>query len=75
MNIPMSSPDLIEAEIAAVNRVLNTPVLSLGLHAHIAPGVHLGGEVTVGQGALVGIGATVMPRRAGDCAPPLSAHS
>lgn len=32
-------------------------------HAHIAPGVHLGGEVSVGEGALVGIGATVIPRR------------
>jgi sugar O-acyltransferase (sialic acid O-acetyltransferase NeuD family) len=31
-------------------------------HAHIAPGVHLGGEVLVDEGALVGIGATVMPR-------------
>ena len=30
MNIPMSSPDLTEAEIAAVNRVLATPHLSIG---------------------------------------------
>ncbi len=30
---------------------------------HVAPGVHLGGEVTVGQGALIGIGASVMPGR------------
>lgn len=28
--------------------------------AHIAPGVHLGGNVTVGAGVLVGIGATVI---------------
>jgi sugar O-acyltransferase (sialic acid O-acetyltransferase NeuD family) len=32
-------------------------------HAHIAPGVHLGGEVRVCEGALVGIGAVVIPRR------------
>jgi sugar O-acyltransferase (sialic acid O-acetyltransferase NeuD family) len=32
-------------------------------HAHVAPGVHLGGEVQIGEGTLVGIGATVMPRR------------
>ena len=50
MNIPMSSPDLTETEIAAVNRVLNTPVLSIGPGAHIAPGVHLGGEVLIGEG-------------------------
>ncbi|NOZ70958.1 MAG: acetyltransferase [Chloroflexi bacterium] len=31
-------------------------------HVHIAPGVHLGGEVRVGEGALLGIGTTVMPR-------------
>jgi len=30
MKIPMSSPDLTEAEIAAVNQVLQTPILSLG---------------------------------------------
>jgi len=30
--------------------------------AHIAPGAHLGGEVKVGQGALLGIGASVLPR-------------
>lgn len=34
----------------------------LGDHAHIAPGVHLGGEVVVDEGALVGIGAIVLPR-------------
>lgn len=31
--------------------------------AHIAPGVHMGGEVHVGEGALVGVGAAVLPRR------------
>jgi sugar O-acyltransferase (sialic acid O-acetyltransferase NeuD family) len=30
--------------------------------AHIAPGVHMGGEVIVGEGALVGIGAIILPR-------------
>jgi len=32
-------------------------------YVHIAPGANLGGEVTVGRGTLVGIGATVMPQR------------
>jgi sugar O-acyltransferase (sialic acid O-acetyltransferase NeuD family) len=31
-------------------------------HAHIAPGVHMGGEVQIGEGALIGIGAVVLPR-------------
>lgn len=31
-------------------------------HVHLAPGATLGGEVSVGEGAFVGIGATVMPR-------------
>jgi sugar O-acyltransferase (sialic acid O-acetyltransferase NeuD family) len=36
----------------------------IGDHAHIAPGVHLGGgDVHIGEGTLVGIGATVMPQR------------
>jgi sugar O-acyltransferase (sialic acid O-acetyltransferase NeuD family) len=35
----------------------------IGDHAHIAPGVHLGGDVRIGAGTLVGIGATVMPQR------------
>lgn len=30
---------------------------------HIAPGAHLGGDVSIGEGTLVGIGATVMPQR------------
>ncbi len=34
----------------------------IGDHVHVAPGVHTGGEVTVEEGALVGIGATVLPR-------------
>jgi sugar O-acyltransferase (sialic acid O-acetyltransferase NeuD family) len=33
----------------------------LGDHVHIAPGAHLAGEVSVGAGTLVGIGATVLP--------------
>jgi len=35
----------------------------IGDHVHIAPGVHLGGQVVVSEGALVGIGTTVMGRR------------
>lgn len=35
----------------------------IGDHVHLAPGAHLGGEVQVGEGVLVGIGATIMPRR------------
>jgi sugar O-acyltransferase (sialic acid O-acetyltransferase NeuD family) len=35
----------------------------IGDHVHIAPGVHLGGEVEIDEGVLVGIGATVMPQR------------
>lgn len=34
----------------------------IGDHVHVAPGVHMGGEVQVGEGALVGIGAIVLPR-------------
>ena len=34
----------------------------IGPHAHIAPGAHLGGEVTVEEGAMVGIGAIVLPQ-------------
>jgi sugar O-acyltransferase (sialic acid O-acetyltransferase NeuD family) len=34
-----------------------------GDHAHLAPGVHTGGEVTIGEGVFVGIGATVIPGR------------
>ena len=30
-------------------------------HAHIAPGVHLGGAVIVEEGALLGIGSSVIP--------------
>lgn len=34
----------------------------VGPHAHIAPGSTLGGEVAVDEEAMVGIGATVLPR-------------
>lgn len=34
----------------------------IGDCVHIAPGVHLGGEVTVKDGAFVGIGTTIIPR-------------
>jgi sugar O-acyltransferase (sialic acid O-acetyltransferase NeuD family) len=30
-------------------------------YTHIAPGVHLGGSVSVGEGALIGIGSVVLP--------------
>ena len=50
------------------NAILNTSCSvdhhnRVGAHAHIAPGVHLGGEVTVGEGAFLGIGTSVIPRR------------
>ncbi|MCC7162716.1 MAG: acetyltransferase [Anaerolineae bacterium] len=32
----------------------------IGAFAHVAPGVHLGGDVSVGKGSLIGIGATVI---------------
>jgi len=34
----------------------------IGDWTHVAPGVHMGGEVRVGVGALIGIGAVVLPR-------------
>jgi sugar O-acyltransferase (sialic acid O-acetyltransferase NeuD family) len=34
----------------------------VGEYAHIAPGAHLGGEVSIGRRVLVGIGARVLPR-------------
>jgi acetyltransferase EpsM len=36
-------------------------------HVHIAPGVHLGGTVTVREGAFIGIGAKVIPQREIGC--------
>jgi len=33
----------------------------LKAHCHVAPGVHLAGNVTVGEGAFVGIGACAVP--------------
>ena len=33
----------------------------LGDHVHLAPGVHMGGDVTVDEGALIGVGASVLP--------------
>lgn len=33
----------------------------IGAYAHIAPGAHLCGNVTVGEGALVGVGVGVAP--------------
>ncbi|HLB47504.1 MAG TPA: hypothetical protein VJL59_10910 [Anaerolineales bacterium] len=45
------------ASIIGANTILNTGCTldhhnRIGAHSHIAPGAHLGGEVTVGQGAL-----------------------
>lgn len=34
----------------------------VGDYVHIAPGVHMGGEVVIEEGALIGIGATIAPR-------------
>jgi sugar O-acyltransferase (sialic acid O-acetyltransferase NeuD family) len=34
----------------------------IGDFAHIAPGVHLGGDVRIGTGTLVGIGSSVLPQ-------------
>jgi sugar O-acyltransferase (sialic acid O-acetyltransferase NeuD family) len=52
--------------IIGANVILNTGCSidhhnQIGNHVHIAPGVHTGGTVTVGEGSLVGIGATIMP--------------
>jgi len=35
---------------------------NIGSCVHVAPGTHLGGEVVIKEGALVGIGAIVVPR-------------
>ncbi|MBM3473801.1 MAG: acetyltransferase [Armatimonadetes bacterium] len=48
------------------NVILNTSCsidhdCRIGDHAFIAPGVHLGGTVTVGEAALMGIGAVALP--------------
>ena len=48
------------------NTIINTgrirrSSLPIGEHVHIAPGVHMGGEVRVDEGALIGIGAVVLP--------------
>jgi acetyltransferase EpsM len=50
------------------NAILNTGCTvdhdnRIGDHVHIAPGAHLGGDIAVGTGALIGIGAVVMPQR------------
>lgn len=49
-----------------VNAILNTGCVvehhcRVGDHAHIAPCACLGGEVTVGEGTLIGIGAVALP--------------
>jgi sugar O-acyltransferase (sialic acid O-acetyltransferase NeuD family) len=35
----------------------------IGSHAHICPGVNLGGSVKVGEGALIGMGSVVIPNQ------------
>jgi len=35
----------------------------IGSYAHIAPGAHLGGDVQIGEGSLIGIGAVVLPQK------------
>lgn len=48
------------------NCIINTSAsidhdCQIGSHAHICPGVHLAGMVTVGQGTMIGTGAAVLP--------------
>jgi len=55
------------ASVIGENVILNTACTvdhhnMIGDHVHIAPGAHLGGEVTVEEGAMVGIGSVVLPR-------------
>ena len=50
------------------NAILNTACSVdhhnvIGDHAHIAPGSHLGGDVQIGPGTLIGIGASVISQR------------
>ena len=54
--------------VIGANVILNTGCTVdhhnvIGDHAHVAPGVHLGGEVSIGEGTLVGIGSTIIPQR------------
>lgn len=51
-----------------VNAILNTGCTvdhhnMIGDYAHIAPGVHLGGDVAIGDGSMIGIGVIVLPQR------------
>ena len=48
------------------NVILNTGCIvehhcTVAAHAHIAPGACMGGEVSVGEGTLVGIGSVILP--------------
>lgn len=57
----------VESHIGA-NVILNTGCTidhhnQIGDHVHIAPGARLGGDVAVDAGALIGMGAVVMPQR------------
>jgi UDP-3-O-[3-hydroxymyristoyl] glucosamine N-acyltransferase len=42
--------------------MVSAGAVDIGDYTHIAPGVHLGGEVSIGGRALVGIGAVALPR-------------
>ena len=50
------------------NVIINTGAIvdhhnEIANHVHIAPGTHLGGDVTVEEGSLIGIGSTIIPQR------------
>jgi sugar O-acyltransferase (sialic acid O-acetyltransferase NeuD family) len=36
---------------------------NIGDYVHVAPGCHTGGEVTIAEGTLIGLGASVLPRK------------
>jgi sugar O-acyltransferase (sialic acid O-acetyltransferase NeuD family) len=59
---------VVNPEVRIGNHVILNTSCSVDHHniiddfAHIAPGVHLGGEVKVCEGVLVGLGSSVMPQ-------------
>jgi len=73
--VPLGSGSMVCAGVVVnigtsigANVILNTGCTvdhhnRIGDYVHIGPGAHLGGEVTVEEGAFVGIGATIMPHR------------
>ena len=49
------------------NVILNTGCTvdhhnKIAAHVHIAPGTHLGGEVSAEEGVFIGLGASILPR-------------